>query len=433
MIIGLGAREVIFDEFGNFLTSKRIVADSKVAFYVNWVAGCLKASRKGFGDELTSAEIDQFVQRLAKIKEQWQIDQAMLSIRIYQYFIKTRHAPVNAATVDDKHQWQYAAKEMKNMLRLKQRALSTERTYLFWLRRFYRFVNGRSPFSLDSGHVKNFLTHQAVDHKVAKSTQDQAFNALLFFYRHVLNKDLDDLAQVVRSRRGRRLPVVLTAAEITKLFHHLHGVYGLMAGMIYGAGLRLRECVKLRVKDIDLDRDMITVIGAKNDKDRTTLLAQRIKPALIEHLKKVKRTYEQDRQNNLPGIWLPNALERKYPNAGKEWIWQWVFPAENLSTDPRTKIIRRHHIYPFTLQRHIKRAAAAAGIAKRVNVHTLRHSFATELLESGYDIRTIQDLLGHTNLQTTMIYTHVAAKNRLGVHSPFDQLDFDFQNSKEQL
>ena len=405
------------------MISKRIVAAPKVAYYVHWVTACLKASRKSFGDELTSTDADQFLQRLAKTKENWQVDQASLSIRIYQYFIKTRQTATIPATIDDKQQWQYAAKEMKNMLRLKQRALSTERTYLYWLRHFYRYVNGQSPFSLDSSHVKNFLTHQAVDRKIAKSTQDQAFNALRFFYLHVLNKDLDDLSGVVRSNRGRRLPVVLTMAEVEKLFSHLHGIYKLMAGMIYGAGLRLSECVKLRIKDIDLERDMITIIGAKNDKDRTTLLAQRIKPALVEHLKKVKRLYVQDRENNLPGIWLPNALERKYPNAGKEWMWQWVFPADNLSTDPRTKIYRRHHIYPFTLQRHIKRAASAAGISKRVTVHTLRHSFATHLLEAGYDIRTIQDLLGHSNLQTTMIYTHVAAKNRLGVHSPFDQLD----------
>ncbi len=423
MILRAYAKEAVFDEFSNFLISKRIVDDSKVVFYINWLSGCLRASRKSFGDELTANETDSYIQRLARTKEQWQVDQATLSIRIYQYFIKTRRKPDNPASIDDKQQWQYAAKEMKNMLRLKQRALSTERTYLFWLRRFYTFIDGCSPFRLDSNHVKDFLTHLAVDQKIAKSTQTQAFNALLFFFRHVLNKDLDDLSHVVRSRRGRRLPVVLTMTEVSKLFAHLKGVYGLIAGVIYGAGLRLRECVKLRIKDVDLDKDMITVIGAKHGKDRTTLLAQHIKPELIEHLEKVKQLYQQDRENNLPGIWLPNALERKYPNAGKEWIWQWVFPADNLSTDPRTKIYRRHHIYPFTLQRHIKRAASAAGIAKRVTVHTLRHSFATHLLEAGYDIRTIQDLLGHTNLQTTMIYTHVAAKNRLGVHSPLDLLN----------
>ncbi len=208
----------------------------------------------------------------------------------------------------------------------------------------------------------------------------------------------------------------------------LNGVYWLMACIIYGAGLRLSECVKLRIKDIDLETNLITVIGAKGNKDRTTLLAEGIKSELIEHEEKVKRLYQQDRENNLPAVWLPNALERKYRNAGKEWIWQWVFPADNLSMDPRTKVIRRHHIYPFTLQRHIRRAAAAADIANRVKVHTLRHPFATHLLEAGYDIRTIQDLLGHTNLQTTMIYTHVAAKNRLGVHSPFDQLENSAQS-----
>lgn len=413
----------IFDEYSNFLISKHIVAESKVTYYINWVAKCLKWSSKKFGDDLTPTEVDHFLKRLSKTKEQWQVDQAALSIRIYRYFIKTRNSVAHRATVDDKQQWRYVAKEMKNMLRLKQRALATERTYLHWLRRFYGFVNGQSPFSLDSNHVKDFLTHLAVDKKVAKSTQDQAFNAILFFFRHVLDKDIDDLNAVVRSRRPKRLPVVLTKAETARLLDHLEGVYRLISGMIYGGGLRLRECVKVRIKDIDLERDLITVIGAKGNKDRNTVLAKNIKAELIDHIKRVRQQYEIDRENNLPGIWLPNALERKYPNAGKEWIWQWVFPAGNLSKDPRSKIVRRHHIYPFTLIRHIKRAATAARIPKRVTVHTLRHSFATHLLEAGYDIRTIQELLGHTNLQTTMIYTHVAAKNTIGVKSPLDQLN----------
>jgi integron integrase len=370
ILISSFSMEVAFDDFYNFLISRHIVDQSKASYYVNWVGWCLKYSRKNFGDELTSTDTEHFLSRISKTKEHWQVDQAALSIRIYQYFIKTRKSADRPASIDEKQQWQYVASEMSNMLRLKQRAISTEKTYLLWLRRFYRFVKGRSPFSLDSSHVKNFLTHQAVDHKVAKSTQDQAFNALLFFYRHVLDKDLDDLTEVVRSRRGRRLPVVLTKSEVAKLLQHLHGVYWLMACIIYGAGLRLSECVKLMIKDIDLETNLITVIGAKGNKDRTTLLAEGIKSELIEHEEKVKRLYQQDRENNLPGIWLPNALERKYPNAGKEWIWQWVFPADNLSMDPRTKVIRRHHIYPFTLQRHIKRAAAAADIAKRVKVHT---------------------------------------------------------------
>ena len=317
----------------------------------------------------------------------------------------------------------FVAKEMKNMLRLKQRSLATERNYLNWLRRFYTFVNGQSPFHLDSTHVKNFLTHQAVDRRVSTSTQNQAFNALLFFFRYLLEKDIEDLNDVVRAPRARRLPMVLSQSEIGKIFDHLTGVYQIMAAIIYGGGLRRNECAKLRIKDIDLENNLISVIGGKGNKDRKTLLATDIKDALIDHMEKGRKIWQADRENDVPGVELPMALDRKYPNAGKEWIWQWVFPSAKLSTDPRTKIIRRHHVYPSVLQRHLKHAAVSAGIAKRVTVHALRHSFATHLLEAGYDIRTIQELLGHASLKTTMIYTHVAAKNVKGVKSPFDQLN----------
>jgi integrase len=210
---------------------------------VNWVTKCLTHHRKKSGDELSSQEIELFLEKLSKTKEDWQVQQAALAIRIYQYYAKTRSSPIRYDAIDDKTQWRFVANEMKNMLRLKQRALSTERTYLSWLRQFYIFVSGRSPFNLDSTHVKNFLTHLAVDKRISKSTQNQAFNAILFFFRHVLEKQINDLDDVVRSRRGRRLPVVLTQAEIAKLFAQLKGIYHLMAVIIYGGGLRLRECV----------------------------------------------------------------------------------------------------------------------------------------------------------------------------------------------
>jgi integron integrase len=197
----------------------------------------------------------------------------------------------------------------------------------------------------------------------------------------------------------------------------------MMAGVIYCGGLRLRECLNLRIKDVDLDNGLLIVIGGKGDKDRKTLLSRKLKQDLVDHIEKVRRLHHNDRQNNVPGVALPQALERKYPNAGKEWIWQWLFPSAKLSEDPRSGIVRRHHVYPSTLQKQIRQASKAARIAKRVTVHTLRHSFATHLLEDGYDIRTIQDLLGHASLKTTMIYTHVAAKNKMGVKSPFDHID----------
>ena len=266
------------------------------------------------------------------------------------------------------------------------------------------------------------MTHLAVDGNLAASTQDQAFNALLFFYRHVLDKEVGYLGEVVRSHKRKWLPVVLTRDELSRMFNNMYGVNRLMAQVIYGGGLRLRECVGLRIKDVDFERDTLVIKFAKGKKDRETLLGESIKEDLKRHLEKIRSLYELDRKNDTPGVEMPSALERKYPNAGKEWGWQWVFPSQTLSVDPRSKIVRRHHMHPSNLQKHIKSAALKAGIAKRVTTHTLRHSFATHLLEDGHDIRTIQELLGHSSLKTTMIYTHVAQKNRLGVKSPLDRL-----------
>lgn len=310
---------------------------------------------------------------------------------------------------------------MVKMLHLRQRSLRTEKTYMGWLRSFYLFLDGMPPDKVESSHVKNFLTHLAVERKISASTQNQTFNAILFLFRHVLDKDLNNISKAVRAQKKRRIPTVLSKNEIDKMFNLLEGLNLLMAKMVYGCGLRLMECLNLRIKDIDFERDCVTVISGKGDKDRQTVLPNDIKNSLKEHLEYVKSLYENDREKDIPGVFLPNALERKYPNAGKEWIWQWLFPSKVLSIDPKSRIIRRHHLHSTNLQRHIKKAAAMAGINKRVTVHTLRHSFATHLLEKGYDLRTIQELLGHANLQTTMIYMHVAVKNKLGVKSPLDE------------
>jgi integron integrase len=227
-------------------------------------------------------------------------------------------------------------------------------------------------------------------------------------------------SSAVRCRVRRRLPLVLTVQEIERILGHREGTYRLMTLLLYGAGLRLMECLRLRVKAIDIERRTVTVRAGKGDKDRQTLLPERIKPALIAHLETVRAVYEEDRQHALPGVELPDALERKYPHAGEEWAWHWLFPAAGLSVDPRSKTVRRHHLMPEWLQRQFKVAVNKAGIAKHATVHTLRHSFATHLLESGYDIRTVQELLGHASVQTTMIYTQVAKKNIFGVKSPLD-------------
>jgi integron integrase len=235
----------------------------------------------------------------------------------------------------------------------------------------------------------------------------------------VLDKPIDNISEAIRAKRKRRLPVVLTKPEINSLFEQMSGSNLLMAKTIYGCGLRLRECMNLRIKDIDFSRMAVTVHG-KGDKDRETVLPESIKGTLKNHIESVRKVYKEDMANGLPGVRLPNALERKLPNAGKEWAWFWLFPSSTISMDPVSKIVRRHHVHPSNLQRNIKIAASRANIHKRVTVHALRHSFATHLLEKGQDIRTIQDLLGHSSLQTTMIYTHVVSKNRLGIISPLD-------------
>jgi integron integrase len=309
---------------------------------------------------------------------------------------------------------------MRQALRLRHRASRTEEAYLSWLRKYYIFLNGKAPYSTDSSHVKDFMTYLAVEKSVAASTQNQAFNALLFLYRYVLDKPIDGISDAIRAYKPKRLPVVLTKKEVNRLFACLSGTDLLMAKVMYGTGLRLSECLQLRVQDIDFGRDVVIVRMGKGDKDRVTIFPEILKPALRKHLEKVRAIHERDRKNEFPGVQLPHALERKYPNAGKEWIWFWVFPADKISMDPKTHIVRRHHCYKGSLNKAIRQARERANIPKRVTAHTMRHSFATHLLEDGYDIRTIQELLGHSDVRTTMIYTHVANMNKLGVKSPLD-------------
>jgi len=275
-----------------------------------------------------------------------------------------------------------------------------------------------SPHSLNETHIRDYLTHLSVDRKVAAATQNQAFNAILFVFRHVLEKDIQNLHGAIRAQQKRRLPVVLTKKEIFRLFDHLQGTNLLMSQIIYGCGLRLSECVKLRVKDIDFEQNILTVRSGKGDKDRQTILPESLKNDLREHLHKVRELYEKDRKDRIAGVWLPDALGKKYPNAGREWIWQWVFPARSLSVDPKARKIRRHHVHHNTLQKMIKQAAFKAGITKKVTVHTLRHSFATHLLENGVDVRYVQELLGHANIRTTQIYTKVTNPKLKNIKSP---------------
>ena len=268
--------------------------------------------------------------------------------------------------------------------------------------------------------VTQFLTFLAREGKVAASTQNQALSALLFLYKEVLRQEIGWLDQVERVKRPARLPVVLTKEEVRKVFAHLHGTSRLMAGLLYGSGLRLMECVRLRVKDVDFGYAQVVVRDGKGAKDRVTMLPVNLAKALERHLQKVKAQHDEDLEGGLGSVYLPGALQKKYPNAPKEWNWQYIFPSSRISVDPRSQERRRPHVEESSLQMAMKRAVRASGIHKPATCHSLRHSFATHLLENGYDIRTVQELLGHKDVSTTMIYTHVLTKPGLGVKSPLD-------------
>jgi integron integrase len=309
---------------------------------------------------------------------------------------------------------------VRHLIRLKHYSIRTEQSYLPWIKRYILFHSNRDPKEMAGQEVEAFLSHLAVDLKVSASTQNQAFNALLFLYRQVLKKELGESVDAIRAKKSQRLPTVMTRDETMKVIGAVPADHQLMVKIIYGGGLRLMECLRLRVKDIEIGKHQIVIRDAKGMKDRITVLPENLKPSLREHLERVRVIHQDDVAKGYGRVYLPYALERKYPNAGLEWKWQYVFPAKSLSIDPRSGETRRHHFHENGLQKAVKAAALLAGIDKQVSVHTFRHSFATHLLEAGYDIRTVQELLGHNDVSTTMIYTHVL--NRPGIHvkSPLD-------------
>jgi integron integrase len=298
----------------------------------------------------------------------------------------------------------------------------TEEAYVHWIRRFIVFHGKRHPLGLGAGEISSFLTSLAVDRRVSASTQNQALSAVLFLYREVLGKDVGRVPPVVRARTPERLPVVLSRQEVSAVLGQLRGAMKLFVLLLYGAGLRLRECLELRVKDVDFDRGQIVVRQGKGQKDRVTPLPAASTALLRAHLETVRQQHRRDLASGLGRVVLPFALERKYPNAGKEWGWQFVFPAARICRDPRFGAPSRYHLHESAVQRAVAEAVRLAAVAKRASCHTFRHSFATHLLEDGYDIRTVQELLGHRDVSTTMVYTHVLSRGGLGVRSPADRL-----------
>lgn len=310
---------------------------------------------------------------------------------------------------------------VRERCRVRHLSFSTEHAYTNWIRRFILYHNKRHPIEMGAPEVSAFLTHLAVDGHVAASTQNQALSALLFLYREVLQKDFGWLKDVVRAKKPKRLPVVFTPEEAMAVIEELQGVRWLMGLHLYGGGLRLMECLRLRVKDLDFDRLQVTVREGKGDKDRITLLPEAMANPLRTHLAQVRQEHERALREGYAGVELPYALARKYPNADREWGWQYVYPAADPSVDPRSGARRRHHLDPSYLQRAVGGAIRKLGLTKHAGCHTFRHSFATHLLAEGTDIRTVQELLGHEDVRTTQIYTHVLRQNGFAVTSPVDR------------
>ena len=311
---------------------------------------------------------------------------------------------------------------MRDLLRTRHYSIRTEKTYVQWVKRFILFHQKRHPRDMGSAEVVGFLTHLAVKEQVSASTQNQALNAVIFLYRQILNRDLADLGQAVRARTPVRLPVVLDRTEVRTILASLDGVMWLIVALLYGGGLRLHECLELRVKDLDLARNQLVVRRGKGNKDRVVPLPALVRPALEQHLASVRRLHEADIRAGFGRVVLPEALAAKYPAAPLEWVWQFVFPAGRICRDPRWGEPTRFRLHESAVQRAVVQAVRRSGVAKRVSCHTFRHSFATHLLEDGYDIRTVQELLGHADVSTTMIYTHVLNRGALGVRSPADRL-----------
>ena len=417
------------NELEIFFKQKINFPETKIKYYVSWINKFV-SYYSGSIDNVSEMDLRQFCDFL-RIKgfENWQINQAREAVVLYiELFLEKSIISDKMADAEIEsapflmNTWDQVKDKFIEIIRLRHYSYNTEKTYREWMRRFIKYNNLSTPDGVTSQHVRQFLTHLAVDRKVASSTQNQAFNALLFLFRDVLCIELEDIRNTVRAKQSTRIPVVLTPEEIKLIFKHIPEKQKLPLTLIYASGIRITECVRLRVKDLDFNNQSLIVMFGKGDKDRMTLFPEFMHDSFKEHLQSVKEMHDNDLANGHGAVYLPNALDRKYPNADREWRWQYVFPSGNLSVDPRKGLVRRHHFGQQVLQRAMKKAVEKSGIVKRATVHTLRHSFATHLLKSGYDIRTIQELLGHKDINTTMIYTHVLQRGPQGVKSPAEIL-----------
>jgi integron integrase len=423
----------VLGDFEIFLSKLGTIPDDKTKFYIHWVRRFLKFCNYQL-ENINTEHVSQYLDSLDADEkvEDWQVKQAADAVTLYvEKYLKRPLKQITplakdsrVKSIDQKGalQWEQTLEETKNLIRLRHYSLSTEKTYLGWIVRFKIYMQDREPHLLEADDVKRYLTHLALHGRVSASTQNQAFNALLFLYRNILHIEMDDLSSVARAKRKVNLPTVLSRDEVKKLLSFINGNYLLMAQLMYGCGLRLMECLRLRIKDVDFENDLLMVRSGKGEKDRALMMPVKIREELAKHVASLKEVHDQDVKMGYGEVSLPDALEKKYPGAPKEWAWQWVFPAEKLSIDPRTGKVMRWHIHPAAIQRAVKDAVLKAGVPKMASCHTLRHSFATHLLETGQNIRTIQELLGHKHVNTTMIYTHVIRKKPSELKSPLDDL-----------
>lgn len=416
-------------DFGRFLLDCNLVPSGKEKYFVYWVRLFFEMKPK-WPNRKWSEQLLNFIKEteLTGNYQDWQIRQAEQAVRLYFInflgSVASSEKPDNPALSTSSSQTE-AIRMFREALRLRHYAYRTELTYIGWVERFFNYCGRRNQAQtalLQSSLVRDFLAHLATGKNVSASTQNQAFNSLLMYFRLVHNQELGDIKEGVRARTKLTLPTVFSVEEIKKILGIVEGVTGLMIKIIYGGGLRVNECCRLRVKDIDFSQSLIYVRDGKGGKDRTTILPITLKEALQEQIRRVLALHDDDLKKGYGAVWLPDALERKYPAASKSKAWQYLFPSTQQSVDPRSGVVRRHHISDSTIQKALKSAMKRCGIHKHGSVHSLRHSFATHLLLNGIDIRQIQEYLGHAKVETTMIYTHVIKDMRNPVASPLDVL-----------
>jgi integron integrase len=421
-------KKLLLPDFQEFLLQRKLAAEKHVSFYASWVGRYLAFADRQGNSRPQDIVVDMFMNSLrgSAANADWQIRQAEDAVRIYlTHFLPHQVENIVAYELKPVTSDQSVLNAMKEALRVKHYSYRTEQTYLAWADRFCKYLraaNGKKLSDVGSADVRDYMTHLATRQNVAASTQNLAFNAVLFLVRNVLNRSLADLGSTVRAKRGSKLPVVLSVEEVGRIFRQLEGRELLMARLLYGAGLRLMELARMRVQDIDFEMNSITVRDGKGAKDRATLLPKSIRDDLRLHLQRVKSLHDSDLAEGRGEVYMPDALARKYADAEVKWGWQYVFPSGKLAVDPRSGRVRRHHVSEKIIQTAIHASVRRADIVKHATVHTLRHSFATHLLMNGVNIREIQDLLGHKSVETTMIYTHVLRGMTNAPMSPLDQL-----------